>query len=100
MESLLSLSFDNLSSRDSNRISKGLRQIEGLLARLCLSSDRLSPHRRDKPTTEQIQGQGQSIALRELRKDAAFREFFRLQEGFQYNGRASATLVTQRRSPN
>lgn len=86
MESLLSLSFDNLSSRDSNRISKGLRQIEGLLARLCLSSERLSPHKRQKSSVDQDQRHGESKGLRELRKDAAFREFFRLQEGFQYNG--------------
>lgn len=87
MESLLSLSFGNLSSRDSHRISKGLRQIEGLLARLCLPTDRLSPHKRKNSSPEQDPSQYESKGLRDLRKDAAFREFFRLQESFQWNGR-------------
>jgi hypothetical protein len=38
MEALLSLSFDNLSSYDQAKIRKGLRQVEGLLAQICLSS--------------------------------------------------------------
>lgn len=84
MESLLGLSFDNLSSRDSTRVHKGLRQIDGLLAQVCLSTTKLSPHKRT-----QSDGRRQHAAckpLRDLRKDAAFREFFRLQEGFQWNG--------------
>jgi len=92
MESLLSLSFDNLSSRETSRIRKGLRQIEGLLAQICLqhppshSPHKLSPHKRSKSDGLQKQ-QGSPKPLKELRKDAAFREFFRLQEGFRWNGR-------------
>jgi len=77
MESLLALSFDNLSSRDNIKIRKGLRQIEGLLAQICLNNARLSPQKRSRSECKQ---------LRDLRKDAAFREFFRLQEGFRWNG--------------
>ncbi|WPH02433.1 Hypothetical protein R9X50_00529700 [Acrodontium crateriforme] len=96
MESLLSLAFTNISARDSGRIRKGLRQIEGLLAQICLSSAKLSPHKRrgsdgrEKGEDEQTN----SKRLGVLRKDAAFREFFRLQEGFQWNvaGRLIATL--------
>jgi len=38
MEALLSLAFDNLSSYDQSKIRKGLRQVDGLLAQVCLSS--------------------------------------------------------------
>lgn len=92
MESLLSLSFDNISSRDSSKIRKGLRQIEGLLAQICLSrAGSRSPHKRkssaldDKKLLQQQQ-QGSTKQLGELKQDPAFREFFRLQEGFQWNG--------------
>ena len=37
METLLSLAFDNLSSFDGPKVRKGLRQVEGLLAQICLS---------------------------------------------------------------
>src|ERR1700743_2161148 len=37
METLLSHSFDYLSSNSPQKIRKGLRQVEGLLAQLCLS---------------------------------------------------------------
>lgn len=93
MESLLSLSFDNISSRDSSKIRKGLRQIEGLLAQICLSrAGSRSPHKRkssaldDKKLLQQQQQQGSTKQLGELKQDPAFREFFRLQEGFQWNG--------------
>lgn len=93
MESLLSLSFDNISSRDSSKIRKGLRQIEGLLAQICLSRvGSRSPHKRkssaldDKKLLQQQQQQGSTKQLGELKQDPAFREFFRLQEGFQWNG--------------
>ena len=47
MESLLSLSFDNISSRDGPKVRKGLKQIEGLLAQICLSkASSRSPHKR------------------------------------------------------
>lgn len=95
MESLLSLSFDNISSRDSSKIRKGLRQIEGLLAQICLSrAGSRSPHKRKSSALDdkklllqqQQQQQGSTKQLGELKQDPAFREFFRLQEGFQWNG--------------
>ncbi|KAK0930457.1 hypothetical protein LTR29_016702 [Friedmanniomyces endolithicus] len=93
MESLLTLSFASLSSRDIPRIRKGLRQIEGLLAQICLSNNRLSPHKR-KTSVVNDADKRECKQLRELRRDAAFREFFRLQEGFKWNvaSRLIATL--------
>jgi len=85
MESLLTLSFASLSSRGIPRIRKGLRQIEGLLAQICLSNNRLSPHKR-KTSAVKDTDKRECKQLRELRRDAAFREFFRLQEGFKWNG--------------
>ncbi|KAK4556892.1 hypothetical protein LTR86_005873 [Recurvomyces mirabilis] len=96
MEALLSLSFGNLSSRDATRIRKGIRQIEGLLAQICLSGSKLSPNKRQR--SRELAGQqdrgNDCRQLKELRKDAAFREFFRLQEGFRWNvaSRLIATL--------
>ena len=84
MESLLSLSFDYLSSYDGVKIRKGLRQLEGLLAQICLSrnppTDRSSsviPNGASKQTTKELSS---------LKDDPAFREFFKLQEGFEWNG--------------
>lgn len=92
MESLLSLSFDNISSRDSSKIRKGLRQIEGLLAQICLSrAGSRSPHKR-KSSALDDKKQGSTKQLGELKQDPAFREFFRLQEGFQWNGENERTL--------
>jgi len=85
MESLLSLSFASLSSRDTSRIRKGLRQIEGLLAQICLSNNRSSPHKR-KTSVINDADKREPKQLRDMKKDAAFREFFRLQEGFRWNG--------------
>lgn len=82
MEALLSLAFDNLSSYDAQKVRKGLRQVEGLLAQICLSSARdapsptASPSRTRSPTPK---------SLTELSADLAFREFFKLQEGFEWN---------------
>ena len=84
MESLLSLSFDYLSSYDGVKIKKGLRQLEGLLAQICLSRtlpiDRpgsVIPNGASKQTTKELSS---------LKDDPAFREFFKLQEGFEWNG--------------
>lgn len=83
MESLLSLSFDYLSSYDGVKIRKGLRQLEGLLAQICLSrtpADRRSSvisNGASKQTTKEL-----SL----LKDDPAFRDFFKLQEGFEWNG--------------
>lgn len=92
MEALLSLAFDNLSSYDGGKIRKGLRQVEGLLAQICLSANSApskqhgTTHRR---TTSMINDPGASPPTRkqlsDLKDDPAFREFFKLQEGFEWN---------------
>lgn len=83
MESLLSLAFDNLSSFDGAKIKKGLKQVEGLLAQICLSG----PSKPRKASAEQ--GKDGDPAPRkglgDLGDDPAFREFFKLQEGFEWN---------------
>jgi hypothetical protein len=90
MEALLSLSFDNLSSYDGAKIRKGLRQVEGLLAQICLSST--SPSKPITPSNRprsMINDPGKEPPIRkqlsELKDDPAFREFFKLQEGFEWN---------------
>jgi hypothetical protein len=86
MEALLSLSFDNLSSYDQTKIRKGLRQIEGLLAQICLSS---SPKQSAAEKRRSVIDPGKEPppkkALNELGNDPAFREFFKLQDGFEWN---------------
>jgi len=90
MEALLSLAFDNLSSYDGPKVRKGLRQVEGLLAQICLSNS--------KPQTtnttigndngsadEATTASGDRKDLAQLSRDPAFREFFKLQEGFEWN---------------
>ncbi|GKT52597.1 cell division control protein 14 [Colletotrichum spaethianum] len=82
MENLLSLAFDGLSSYDGPKIRKGLRQVEGLLAQICLSS----PAKARSPTADDESPHasgGKSLA--DLSDDPAFREFFKLQEGFEWN---------------
>jgi hypothetical protein len=104
MEALLSLAFDNLSSYDGPKVRKGLRQVEGLLAQICLSSPqpekRSSDHFSSGETFifEDEGGPGDqqhpqqkpppspsSKDLSQLPCDPAFREFFKLQEGFEWN---------------
>lgn len=77
MESLLSLAFDNLSSFDGGKIKKGLKQVEGLLAQICLSGPS-SPRKHERE-------QAPRKVLSDLSGDPAFREFFKLQEGFEWN---------------
>ena len=86
MESLLSLSFDYLSSFDGLKIKKGLRQLEGLLAQICLSepSPSTAVERRRSVATNGASDQSPK-ELSSLKDDPAFREFFKLQEGFQWN---------------
>lgn len=89
MESLLSLAFDNLSSFDGAKIRKGLKQVEGLLAQICLSGPS-SPRKDHHHQQQQQQGSrssngGGSKGLADLSGDPAFREFFKLQEGFEWN---------------
>ncbi|XTI87423.1 cell division control 14, SIN component [Cenococcum geophilum] len=91
MEALLSLAFDNISSKDSTKTRKGLRQIEGLLAQICLSNSSLkssaASHKRRASaiTLSQPQAATSPKKLSALSEDPAFREFFRLQEGFEWN---------------
>ncbi|KAH7149396.1 cell division protein Cdc14 [Dactylonectria estremocensis] len=75
MESLLSLAFDNLSSYDGPKNRKGLRQVEGLLAQIC----------RDPGKNGADASASGSKDLAQLGQDPAFREFFKLQEGFEWN---------------
>ena len=87
MESLLSLSFDYLSSFDGGKIRKGLRQLEGLLAQICLSKSGNSPSPEKRRSTAAGGNKEQTPKeLAQLKDDPAFREFFKLQEGFEWNG--------------
>lgn len=107
MEALLSLAFDNIASKDTSKIRKGLRQIEGMLAQICLSTGKSKPstpagHRRHQSAINLSEQQPQSPKkLGALAEDLAFREFFRLQEGFEWNGKsmdfqfANYELLTQ-----
>ncbi|GKT60686.1 cell division control protein 14 [Colletotrichum tofieldiae] len=82
MENLLSLAFDGLSSYDGPKIRKGLRQVEGLLAQICLSS----PAKAKSPTaSDEAPRASGGKSLTDLSDDPAFREFFKLQEGFEWN---------------
>ncbi|KAE9985756.1 hypothetical protein BLS_005722 [Venturia inaequalis] len=95
METLLSLAFDNISSKDSSKLRKGLRQIEGLLAQICLSQKTSPGHNRRAsvvpPPNDTV---STPKTLQDLPSDPAFREFFRLQDSFEYNvsSRLIATL--------
>ncbi|KAJ5451858.1 Cell division protein Cdc14 [Penicillium cf. griseofulvum] len=81
MEALLAHSFDYLSSYEPSKIRKGLRQVEGLLAQICLSKPKpVSDRRSRSPETQPV-----SKTLSDLRDDPAFREFSKLQESFQWN---------------
>ncbi|KAF2468785.1 cell division control protein 14 [Lindgomyces ingoldianus] len=88
MEALLSLGFDNIASKDTQKIRKGLRQIEGMLAQICLSGGKSKPstpsHRRNASAIN-LGEQQSPKKLSALSEDLAFREFFRLQEGFEWN---------------
>ncbi|KAL2157116.1 hypothetical protein VTH06DRAFT_7031 [Thermothelomyces fergusii] len=83
MESLLSVAFDNLSSFDGAKIKKGLKQVEGLLAQICLSGP--SSPRKPSAGRGRDQEQASRKGLSDLSGDPAFREFFKLQEGFEWN---------------
>ncbi|KAI0134537.1 putative cell division control protein [Xylariales sp. AK1849] len=99
MENLLSLAFDHLSSYDGPKVRKGLRQVEGLLASICLSKTQSQIQKqKDK---DKDPGDEDSLAptptpppkdLTELSEDPAFYEFFKLQEGFEWN--VAVRLVT------
>jgi len=87
MESLLSLSFDNISSKNPKKVGKGFRQIEGLLAQICIQppSAQQSPTKRST-SAEQHANVAPQKHIYDLVDDLAFREFFRLQESFEWNG--------------
>ncbi|KAJ5618897.1 cell division control 14 SIN component [Penicillium lagena] len=87
METLLAHSFDYLSSYEPSKIRKGLRQVEGLLAQICLSKSRASAAAADRRRSLLSFDAPQPVpkSLSELRDDPAFREFFKLQESFQWN---------------
>ncbi len=86
MESLLSLSFDKISSKDPNKVGKGLRQIEGLLAQICLSRSSAHTPSKRKSSIVSTSQTSSPKPLEALSEDLAFREFFRLQESFEWNG--------------
>ncbi|KAH0263391.1 putative cell division control protein, partial [Aureobasidium melanogenum] len=102
MEALLSLSFDNTSSKDITKIRKGLRQIEGLLAQICIPPSCSQQKRR--PSSSRLSGDTllPPRQLSTLCQDPAYREFFRLQEGFEWNvaSRLMACLETLLGMPN
>ena len=91
MEALLSLAFDNTSSKDIIKIRKGLRQIEGLLAQICIPPSCSQQKRR--PSSTRLSGDTllPPRQLSSLCQDPAYREFFRLQEGFEWNGMSLAS---------
>ena len=90
MEVLLSMAFDNIASKDTQKIRKGLRQIEGLLAQICLSGGKTQSTRGHQRNASAInlgeQKPSTPKKLRQVAEDPAFREYFRLQEGFEWNG--------------
>lgn len=88
MEALLTHSFDYLSSYEPNKIRKGLRQVEGLLAQICLSRTKQTAAEKRRSMIPLGQAPPAPKALNELADDPAFREFFKLQEGFQWNGKS------------
>ncbi|KAK9473140.1 cell division protein Cdc14 [Dipodascopsis tothii] len=79
MEALLSTSFDSLSSYDPSSVRRGLRQIEGLLAHLC------------RPYTS-----GSRAGDTRIADDPAYREFLRLQDGFEWNIALRLTACLER----
>ncbi|KAK4922718.1 hypothetical protein LTR66_016582, partial [Elasticomyces elasticus] len=90
METLLSHSFDYLSSTSPQKIRKGLRQVEGLLAQICMS--RANTERQNKrhsmlvlSSTSEDTKTREHKNLDQLPADPAYREFFNLQQGFQWN---------------
>ncbi len=97
MEALLSLSFDYLSSYDSGKIRKGLRQVEGLLAQICLSKSQSSAIDRRRSMIPAGTSPRQAKELSTLKDDPAFREFFKLQEGFEWNGKLGLAQTTEPR---
>jgi hypothetical protein len=84
MEPLLSSSFDLLSSYDTNCIRKGLKHLEGFVAKMCLQTSPSATPRAGARRGDVIPTPAAAVASRP--RDAAFREFLRLQNGFEWNG--------------
>ena len=102
MEALLSHAFDNLSSKNCDKVRKGIKQIEGLLAQICFSKSSTSQqagHNRRASVVPAASNGGTTTAktLKDLPEDPAFREFFRLQEGFEFNGASPLILIAVER---
>src|SRR5579859_4162927 len=96
METLLSLAFDNLSSANTSKIRKGLRQVEGLLAQILLSKPTSTIDKASRWESAVMDGRDEAVRekrLEGLKDDAAFREFFKLQEGFEWNCKFAVSLL-------
>ncbi|KAB8346119.1 hypothetical protein FH972_023166 [Carpinus fangiana] len=85
MDTLLTLSFDNISSKNPDKIRKGLRQIEGLLAQICLARSETSPQSHYSTASSTTSSPSPIKSLEQLTSDPAFDEFYRLQQSFEYN---------------
>jgi len=86
METLLSHSFDYLSSTSPQKIRKGLRQVEGLLAQICMSKATNPANKRHSMLALGSTSPPSSPKkLTDLHQDPAYREFFKLQQSFQWN---------------
>lgn len=86
METLLSHSFDYLSSTSPQKIRKGLRQVEGLLAQICMSKATNPANKRHSMLPLGSASPPSSPKkLTDLHQDPAYREFFKLQQSFQWN---------------
>ena len=85
METLLSHSFDYLSSASPQKIRKGIRQVEGLLAQICLSKSTSPANKRHSMLALGTSPSTPSKKLGDIHQDPAFREFYKLQQGFQWN---------------
>jgi hypothetical protein len=99
MEHLISVAFDNLSSQDLSKKKKGLRQIEALLAQICVPKTTASAAAQKQQQLDRRQsllaspngrnqnngGVNEKQNLGQLRNDGAYQQFFRLQNGFEWN---------------
>lgn len=85
METLLSHSFDYLSSTSPQKIRKGLRQVEGLLAQICMSRATSPANKRHSMLALGSTPSTTPKKLTDLHVDPAYREFFKLQQSFQWN---------------
>lgn len=85
MEHLLSTSFDLLSSYDPVHIRKGLRCLEGFLAKMCLANTGAPSHGDKQKSGSNPAAAVGNQPVTSRPKDVVFREFMRLQNGFEYN---------------